>query len=93
MFLKWSNEAVFRFYEKKSSNMPCVVCAEDSKKGLRFEIGPSYVDVQMRSQLVTDKQFSCSRSRILVIPLPRERLPHHRGALHIMTGCGLVMAG
>ena len=39
--------------------MTRVVWAEESKNGLRFEIGPSCYDVQTRSQLQTDRQFSC----------------------------------
>ena len=31
------------FYERKSSNMPRIVWAEESKNGLRFEIEPTYV--------------------------------------------------
>ena len=58
----WSNETVFRFYKKKSSTLPRVVWAEESKTGLRFEIRPSYDVVQMRSQLVTDGQSSCNKS-------------------------------
>ena len=44
----------FELLRKKSSNMPRVVWAEESKNGLRFEIGPSYGDVQTRSQYATD---------------------------------------
>ena len=40
-FLNLSNEAILRCYEKKSSNMPRVVWAEESKNGLSFEIGPT----------------------------------------------------
>ena len=39
--------------------MPRVVWAEESKTGLRFEIGPSYDAVSTRSQLVTHRQSSC----------------------------------
>ena len=40
--------------------LPRVVWAEESKNGLRFEIGPSYDVVPTRSQLVTHGQSSCT---------------------------------
>ena len=54
-----------RFYvglTKKSSTFPSVVWAEESRTGLKFEIGPSYDVVPTRSQLVTDGQSSCRGS-------------------------------
>ena len=49
----------FLGFTKKSNTLPRVVWVEESKNGLRFEIGPSYDVVPTRSQLVTDGQFSC----------------------------------
>ena len=47
----------------KTSNLPNVVWAEESKNCIRFEIGPSYDDVptrfQLVTELVTDGQSSC----------------------------------
>ena len=43
----------FYVLQIKSSTLPPVVSAEESKNGLRFEIGPSYDVVPTRSQLVT----------------------------------------
>ena len=45
--------------KKKSSNMPHVVWAEESKIGLRFEIRPSYDGLPTRSQRPSDGQSSC----------------------------------
>ena len=53
----------FLGFTKKSSALPRVVCAEESKTGLRFEIGPSHDVVQTRSKLVTDRQSSCKAVR------------------------------
>ena len=39
--------------------LPSVVWAEESKNGLRFEIGPHYDAVPTRPQLVTRGQSSC----------------------------------
>ena len=55
------NEPVLRFYKKKSSTIEDVFWAEESKNGLRFEIGPSYDAVPTRSKLVTHRQSSCTR--------------------------------
>ena len=63
---------------QKSSNMPRVVWTEESKNGLRFEIGPSYDDVQIRSQLVTDGQFSCSTNRFIFFLLGGQKLGHKK---------------
>ena len=50
----------FLGFTKKSSTLPRVVWAEESKNGLRFEIEPScYGAVPTRSQLVTRGQSSC----------------------------------
>ena len=49
----------FEVLRKKSSNIPRVVWAEESKNGPRFESWLSYDDVQTMSQLVTDGQSSC----------------------------------
>ena len=58
--IKWSNEAILRFYEKIPSNIPRhVVWAEESKNSLRFEIRPSYDGVPMASICLTDGQSSC----------------------------------
>ena len=46
---------LFSGFTKKLSTSPHVVWAEESKTGLRFEIGPSYDIVPMRSQLLTDR--------------------------------------
>ena len=40
--------------------MPRVVWAEESKNGLRFEIGPSYDNVPTTSRCLTDGQSSYS---------------------------------
>ena len=45
--------------------MSRVVRAEESKTGVRFEIGPSYDVVPTRSQLLTDGQSSC---RVRITP-------------------------
>ena len=50
-----------RFY-KKSSNMPCVVWAEEYKTGLGFEVGPGHDDVPTTSQFLTDGQSSRSQT-------------------------------
>ena len=52
----------FEVLRKKSSTLPRVVWAEESKNDLRFEIGPSYDVVPTRSQLVTNGQSSCISS-------------------------------
>ena len=56
---KLAKRARFEILQKKSNNMPRVVCVEKSKHGLRFEIRPSYDDVPMTSQCPTDGQSSC----------------------------------
>ena len=48
------------FYEKKSSMLPRLVWAEESKNALRFEIGPSYDDVPTASQCLTGGQSCCT---------------------------------
>ena len=47
--------------------MPHVDWAEESKNGLRFEIGPSYGVIPTRSQLLTDGQFSCSLGLVVAL--------------------------
>ena len=49
----------FEVLQKKSSNMPRVVWAEECKNGPRFEIGPSYDGLPTRSQYAADGQSSC----------------------------------
>ena len=49
-----TKRAGFEALQQKLSNTPRVVWAEESKNGLRFEIGPSYDDVPTRSQCVID---------------------------------------
>ena len=44
---------------QKSSNMPRVVWAEESKTGRGFEIGPSYDNVSMTTQFLTNGQSRC----------------------------------
>ena len=56
---KMVKQGHFEVLRKKSSTLPRVVWAEESKNGLRFEIGPSYDDVPMTSQCPTDEQPSC----------------------------------
>ena len=46
------------FTKKVKYIAPCVVWAEESKNGLRFEIGPSYDDVPAMFQCVTGGQSS-----------------------------------
>ena len=46
--------------------MARVVWAEESKTGLGFEIGPSYDDVSMVSQPLSDEQSSCKPHAIVV---------------------------
>ena len=41
--------------------MPRVVWVEESKNGLKFEIGPNHDDVPTRAQLLTDRQSSCKK--------------------------------
>ena len=41
--------------------LPRVVWAEESKNGLRFEIGPNYYDVPTTSQFLSDRQSSCTQ--------------------------------
>ena len=62
----WSNEPVLGS-TKKSSTLPRVVWDEESKNGLRFEIGPSYYVVPTMSQCPSDGQFSCSWSDYITI--------------------------
>ena len=50
----------FLGFTKKSTTLPRVVRAEESKNGLGFEIGPSHDDAPTRSQLVTDGKSSCN---------------------------------
>ena len=45
--------------------LPRVVWAEESKNGLRFEIGPSYDVIPTRSQCLTDGQSSCTSNSSL----------------------------
>ena len=49
--------------------MPRVVCVEEFKTGLGFEIGPNYDDVPTRSQLLTDRQSSCTNKSFLFLIL------------------------
>ena len=51
--------------------LPHVVLAEESKNGLRFEIGPSYDVVPTRSQLVIDGHSSCNRFCALICKILR----------------------
>ena len=53
--------------------MPSVVWAEESKTGLRFEIGPSYGAVPTSSQLVTHRQSSCSKDSRPPLKASRKR--------------------
>ena len=46
----------FLVLTKKSSMLPCVVWAEESKNGLGFEIGPNYDDFPTRSQCLIEGQ-------------------------------------
>ena len=60
----WSNKTVFYVLSKKSSNLPLAVWAEESKNGLRFEIGPSYDVVTTTSQCTSKGQSSCNLSLV-----------------------------
>ena len=58
-----------RFLVFLKNNFSRVVWAEESKNGIRFEIGPSYDDVPTTSQCLTDGQPSCSgRGTHLCLP-------------------------
>ena len=57
--MKSRQTSQFLGFTKNASTLPSVVWDEESKNGLEFEIGPTYEDVPMRSQLLTDRQFSC----------------------------------
>ena len=59
---KMVKQSYFEVLRKKSSNMARVVWAEESKNGLRFDIGPRYGSLPMRSQCPSDGQSSCNRS-------------------------------
>ena len=52
--------------------MPRAVWAEETKNGIRFEIGPSYGAFPTRSQLVTHRQSSCSR--MYTLPYKQQQL-------------------
>ena len=58
---KQVKQAIFWVLQKKST-LSRVVWAEKSKTGLGFEIGPNYDNVPTRSQLLADRQSSCSLS-------------------------------
>ena len=62
-----TKRARFEILSKKSSIMPRVVWAEESKTSLGFEIGLSYDNVQMTSQCSTAWQSSCMYSYLLYV--------------------------
>ena len=62
----------FEVLRKKSSTIPLVVWAEESKNGLRFLIGPSYDGLPTRSQCPSGGQSSCT-------PVPLPILPWRQG--------------
>ena len=87
---KTSQTSPFLGFTEKSSTLPCVTWAEESKNDLGFEIGPSYDDVPTRSLLLTDRQSSCS-TLVLTSILPISSRLAEKAGVSAAGGAALML--